>query len=57
MENLFVETLTARQSARTFCEEAANTYTRQQMTNLINPIINTTTDFGADDEEERIIKY
>jgi hypothetical protein len=57
MENLFVESLTARQSARTFFEEAANTYTRQQMTNLINPIINTTTDFGADDEEERIIKY
>ena len=27
------------------------------MKNLINPIINTTTDFGGDEEEERIIKY
>jgi len=27
------------------------------MTNLINPIINTTTDFGGEEEEERIIKY
>lgn len=53
MEHLFVD-LSARESARTFYEEAGATYTRQQMTTLINPIMTT----ELDEEDERgVIKY